>query len=62
MPDRVLEKIQNGKHSCHSNLIGVPTYSILDNWAYQKELQYVPQSVKNRENFIVDDAIDLTIG
>lgn len=36
-------------------LIGVITYQILDNPIYQKNFQYVPEVIDNREKYIFDD-------
>ncbi len=50
-----MHKLENSPYSKGTELIGVMTYQILDNPIYQKNLQYVPEVVDNRDKYIFDD-------
>lgn len=55
LSDEMLNKLETYPYNKETELIGVMTYQILDNPIYQKNFQYVPEVIDNREQYIFDD-------
>ncbi|CDW77052.1 UNKNOWN [Stylonychia lemnae] len=62
LSDEFIDKLHNSKYSKETELLGVMSYQVLDNPAYQNLLQYVPEILDDRDKYIIDDQVINALG
>jgi hypothetical protein len=53
-----MEKLKKPNPNPNNELVGLLSYSILDNPKYQAKLQYVPEGIEDKDLFIFDIPVE----